>query len=193
MRVDAFDAETGILRRSVTFPAAPALISVDADGELWRARADTLDAISTPPPRPIVDFDLPTLRGDTLSLRAFRGKVVLLNIWASWCDPCRDEFPLLAGLARERAGNDFAIIGVSDDVDEGKAQRFVAELEPPYAIALGHSALKRQLNYRGIPFTVLLDREGRVIERYIGFGGERQFERLRADVQAAMEKRGRPD
>lgn len=62
----------------------------------------------------------------------------------------------------------------------------MAEYDPPFAIAWGRGSLQRQLNYRGLPFTALLDRDGRVINRYIGFGGERQFERLRADVLRAI-------
>ena len=186
MRVDAFDAETGVLRRSASLPTATMLISLDDDGALWHAPADTLRVIGAPPNTVFVDFDLPTPTGDTLSLRSLRGKVVLLNIWASWCGPCRDEFPLMTQLARELANEEFAVVAVSDDLDEGAARKFVAEFDPPFAIAWGRESLQRQLNYRGLPFTVLLDREGRVVQRYIGFGGARQFESLRADVLRAI-------
>ena len=133
-----------------------------------------------------LDLDIPTLGGGTINLRSFRGKVVLLNIWASWCGPCRDEFPLLAQLTRDLAGDDFAVIAASDDLDAGSARRFVAEQEPPFAIAWARGALERPLGYRGLPFTALIDREGRIVKRYIGFGGARQFDALRADVLRAI-------
>ncbi len=189
MRIDAFDELTGVLRRSVSLPTSTMLISLDQDGALWHAPADTLAVIGAPAGTVVVDFALPTIpgsRGDTLRLAAFRGKVVLLNIWASWCGPCRDEFPLMTQLARELANEEFAVVAVSDDLDEGAARRFLAEFEPPFDVVWGRGALQRQLNYRGLPFTALLDREGRVLERYIGFGGERQFESLRADVLRAV-------
>ncbi len=149
------------------------------------ARSDA-DGPGAPSDANRLDVDLPTLGGGTISLRAFRGKVVLLNIWASWCDPCRDEFPLLARLTRELAGDDFAVIAASDDIDGPAARRFVAEQDPPFAIAWARRSLERELGYRGLPFTVLIDREGRVIKRYIGFGGARQFDALRADVLHAV-------
>jgi len=186
MRVDAFDAATGILARSVTLPASTMLISLDRRGALWHAPADTLSVIAAPPGTVIVDFTLPTPRGDSLSLRSLRGKVVLLNIWASWCGPCRDEFPLMARLARELAAEEFAVVAVSDDMDESAAMRFLAEFDPPFATAFARGALERTLNYRGLPYTVLLDREGRVIEHYIGFGGAVQFEKLHRDIVRAL-------
>jgi thiol-disulfide isomerase/thioredoxin len=142
--------------------------------------------IAAPPETVILDFTLPTPQGDSLRLSSLRGKVVLLNVWASWCGPCRDEFPLMAQLARELSAEEFAVVAVSDDMDEGAARRFVAEFEPPFAIGFARGALEPTLNYRGLPYTVLLDREGRVIKRYIGFGGPEQFERLRSDIMNAL-------
>ena len=159
---------------------SPHTLSVDS------AASDGVHEPGAPASRAPLEADLPTLGGGTIRLRAFRGKVVLLNIWASWCGPCRDEFPLLAGLTRELAGSDFAVIAASDDIDPAAARRFVTEMEPPFAIAWARGALERELGYRGLPFTVLLDREGRVIKHYIGFGGARQFEVLRADVLRAV-------
>jgi thiol-disulfide isomerase/thioredoxin len=189
MRVDAFDVETGVLRRTVSLPASTMLISLDASGALWHAPADTLPTLASARTAVVVDFSLPTLRGDTLRLSSLRGKVVLLNVWASWCGPCRDEFPLMTKLARELATRDFAVVAVSDDIDQDAARRFAAEYNPPFAIALARGSLQRSLNYRGLPFTVLLDRDGRVVKRYIGFGGERQFDALRGDVLRALDAR----
>ena len=186
MRVDAFDELTGVLRRSATLPSSTMLLSLDQAGALWHAPADTLAVIGAPAGTVVVDFSLPTPRGDTLRLRSYRGKVVLLNIWASWCGPCRDEFPLMAELSRDLPADDFAVIAVSDDVREADARRFLDEFKPPFAVAWARGALAKTLTYNGLPFTVLLDREGRVVKRYIGFGGRDQFERLRGDVARAL-------
>ena len=186
MRIDAFDRVTGVLARTASLPAATMLISLDENGGLWHAPADTLSVIGAPPGTVIVDFALPTFSGDTLRLRDLRGKVVLLNVWASWCGPCRDEFPLMAELSRDLPPEDFAVVAVSDDARESDARRFLDEFDPPFATALARGALSRDLAYNGLPFTVLLDREGRVLHRYIGFGGRAQFERLRGDIARAL-------
>jgi thiol-disulfide isomerase/thioredoxin len=186
MRLDAFDELTGVLARSATLPTSTMLISLDDDGALWHAPADTLAVIGAPAGTVIVDFALPTFRGDTLRLGAYRGKVVLLNIWASWCGPCRDEFPLMAELSRDLPPEDFAVVAVSDDVRESDARRFLDEFSPPFATAWARGELAGMLTYNGLPFTVLLDREGRVVKRYIGFGGRDQFERLRGDIARAI-------
>ena len=186
IRIDAFDELTGVLKRSATLPAGAMLISVGSDGALWHAPADTLAVIGAPAGTILVDFSLPTPRGDTLRLKDFRGRVVLLNIWASWCGPCRDEFPLMAELARDLPPGEFAVVAVSDDMREADARRFLAEFDPPFPTAFARGALSRTLAYNGLPFTVLLDRQGRVLKRYIGFGGRDQFERLRGDVARAI-------
>ena len=186
MRIDAFDELTGVLKRTASLPAGTMLISVDERGALWHAPADTLSVIGAPAGTVVVDFALPTPRGDTLRLSEFRGKVVLLNIWASWCGPCRDEFPLMAELSRDLPADDFAVVAVSDDMRESDARRFLDEFDPPFPVAWARGALAKTLVYNGLPFTVLLDRDGRVVKRYIGFGGRDQFERLRADIARTM-------
>jgi len=192
MRIDGFDPMTGVLVRTASLPSATMLIALDENGTLWHAPADTLSVIGAPPGTVTVDFSLPTPGGDTLRLRSFRGKVVLLNVWASWCGPCRDEFPLMAELARDLPPEDFAVVAVSDDMRESDARRFLAEHDVPFAVAWARGALRENLAYNGLPFTVLLDREGRVVHRYIGFGGRQQFARLRADVARVLMQPGRP-
>ena len=189
MRLDAFEAETGVLARTVAFPATMALLSLDEKGAVWSAPADTLDVIGAPPRLTIVDFRLPTPAGDTIDSHSLRGKVVLLNLWASWCEPCRDEFPLMAHLARALPPEDFTIVAVSEDRDENAARRFLGEFSPPFQIAWGRGALDTTLRFRGLPFTVLLDRDGVIIQRYVGFGGPSQFARMRTDIERAIANR----
>ena len=193
IRIDGFDAATGVLRRTATLPAAAWLISTDADGALWYAPADTLAVLGAPVPARRVAFRLPTFDGDTVDLEESRGKVVLLNFWASWCGPCRDEFPYMASLFRELGGADFTVIAVSDDVDAGAARRFLAEFDPPFPTAWGRGTLEPTLGYRGLPFTLLLDREGRVVSRYFGFGGVGQVARLRDEIRRLISREGATD
>ena len=121
---------------------------------------------------------LPDLRGDTVRLAADVGKVVLVNFWASWCDPCREEFPHMAALYGEFDRPRFEILAVSDDVDAARMRAFVAQFRPPFPILVGGGAMKQRYHYRGLPYSVLLDRRGRVVERIFGFGGAAEFARL---------------
>jgi thiol-disulfide isomerase/thioredoxin len=115
-------------------------------------------------------------------LADYRGKVTLLNFWASWCDPCREEFPHMAALYRDFARTDFDIAAISDDVDERKMRAFVREFRPPFPILVGAGRMKGTYHYRGLPYSVLLDRHGRIIERIFGFGGAAEFSRLRETI-----------
>jgi len=124
-------------------------------------------------PKPL---DLPPIEfadgtGAAKSLADFKGKVVLLNIWASWCVPCREEMPALDKLETELGGKDFAVVAVN--IDKGgpdKARGFLAETG---ATHLGlytdpTSKLFAVLKTVGMPTTLVLDRDGKEIGRLIG-------------------------
>ena len=183
LRVDVLDAATGAILATRHLAPRETAVAVDASGALAVFDADSLvrgaDAAApaarelfTPP------FALPDLAGDTVTLARFAGKVTLVNFWASWCDPCREEFPHMAELYREFDRKDFEIAGVSDDVDAGKMVAFVRQHRPPFPILVGGGRMKQVYHYRGLPYSVLLDRRGRVIERIFGFGGAEEFRKL---------------
>jgi thiol-disulfide isomerase/thioredoxin len=187
LRVDVLDAATGAMLATRHLGPRETAVAVDAGGALVVFDADSLIAsadgaaaatreLFTPP------FALPDLGGDTLTLGGFRGKVTLVNFWASWCDPCREEFPHMAELYREFDRKDFEIVGVSDDVDAGKMRAFVGRYRPPFPILVGGGRMKEVYHYRGLPYSVLLDRGGRVIERIFGFGGAEEFRKLRQTI-----------
>ncbi len=126
--------------------------------------------ISDPQPAPVLSG--PTLTGARLSTAAYRGQVVVVNFWASWCAPCRSETPVLAGLARQFAGQGVRFVGVlfRDTADNGLA--FAAADHVPYPSLYdpdGVDLLKfRGLNPTSIPDTVIINRQGRLAARYIG-------------------------
>ena len=88
----------------------------------------------------------------------------------------------MASLYRDFDRKDFAIAAVSDDVDAGKMLAFVRQFRPPFPILVGGGRMKQTYHYRGLPYSVLLDRHGRVIERIFGFGGEEEFRDLHATI-----------
>ncbi|MFC4350874.1 TlpA family protein disulfide reductase [Fodinicurvata halophila] len=109
--------------------------------------------------------------GRLLSLADFRGKVVLLNIWATWCGPCREEMPTLDRLQAELGGPDFQVVALSiDRAGLGVVSEFYDEIRiahlHKYIDESGQAS--QQLNAVGLPTTLLLDREGREIARHVG-------------------------
>jgi hypothetical protein len=88
----------------------------------------------------------------------------------------------MAELYREFDRRDFAIVAISDDVDRGKMLAFVREFRPSFPVLVGGGRMKATYHYRGLPYSVLLDRRGRVIERLFGFGGAAEFRTLRATI-----------
>jgi peroxiredoxin len=120
------------------------------------------------PPAP--DFTLSTLSGTSLSLADLRGKVVLLNFWATWCMPCRKEMPAIEALYQRYKDRGLEVLAIS--LDKGSAtvvEAFVQEMGVTYRVALDPSwATARTYGVRGLPATFLIDRAGHVLLRELG-------------------------
>jgi thiol-disulfide isomerase/thioredoxin len=186
LRVDVLDTATGAVVATRHLGPRETAVALDAGGTIALFDADSLLAGAGAPAsarEPFTPaFALPDLRGDTVTLARFAGKVTLVNFWASWCDPCRAEFPHMAELygAFDRA--DFEIAAVSDDVDSGNMLAFVRRFRPPFPILVGGGRMKQAYHYRGLPYSVLLDRHGRIVQRIFGFGGAEEFRELRRTI-----------
>ena len=122
-----------------------------------------------------------------MRLPDYHGKITLVNFWASWCEPCRAEFPHMAELYSQFDRRDFDIAAISDDVSDPKMRAFVAEFRPRFPILVGGGRMKPIYHYRGLPYSVLLDRQGRVIERIFGFGGDVEFQHLRETISKEID------
>jgi peroxiredoxin len=136
--------------------------------------------------RPLVAGDLvpafgaPLLDGDSLHLASLRGQPVLLNIWATWCAPCREEMPALQELHEQLGSRGLRILGVSVDSrgSEPTIRRFVDE--GGYTFTILHDAadaVSREFRTIGVPETFLIDGDGRLVRRWIG-----RFDPLADDV-----------
>jgi thiol-disulfide isomerase/thioredoxin len=122
-------------------------------------------------PRPLPDIEFENGQGVAMSLADFRGKVVLLNIWATWCAPCRREMPTLERLQAELGGPDFEVLALSlDRKGLPVVKEFYEELDlQELATYVDESgAAQRALNVLGLPTTLLLDRAGNEIGRLLG-------------------------
>lgn len=130
---------------------------------------------SDTPPRigrgtPAPAFELPLAGGgSSLSLEQLRGKVVLLNFWATWCKPCEDEMPAMERLYRSLAGTDFELVAVSVDEDQTAVVSFVKRLGLSFPV-LWDSTQSVTAAYQTFRFpeSLLVGRDGVVLERYVG-------------------------
>lgn len=123
------------------------------------------------------DLSLPDLEGKPLHVSQLKGKVVVVNFWATWCNPCREEIPDFVELYKEYRGRGVEIIGVS--LDKGKEERvkaFVKEFGIEYPIVVGDIQVARQWLVRGIPRTFIVDREGKVTQKIVGVTDKRSLE-----------------
>ncbi len=122
----------------------------------------------------MADMTLAQLGGGEWKLADHRGQVVLINYWATWCEPCRDELTGLLQVARESGPQGLAIVGVSMDTArtaQAKAQmvqQFVTLYRVPYPIAFPNATTNMESQDMGLPTTVLIDRQGRAAKTYVG-------------------------
>jgi peroxiredoxin len=121
------------------------------------------------------DFTLPELGGKMWTLKEQRGKVVVLNFWATWCPPCRKEMPDLETLYRQFKDQGLVILAISDE-DAGKVKPFIAQQKVTYPILLDPGRKVNELfQIDGIPKTFVYDRNGKLVAQSIDMRTRRQF------------------
>jgi thiol-disulfide isomerase/thioredoxin len=191
-RLDVLDPASGVVRRTAELPTALPTIAADAAGRVHLLdELELLTGIAPAAREALRPFDLEQPGGTHVRLDQFRGRVLLVNFWASWCAPCREEMPALDSLRREFATDGVAFLAISDDRNREHAARFIEQLNLGLPFAFGDGKMRGRYHYFGLPFTVLVDRDGRVVERWAGYGGETQIEVLRTLIRAEV-ARGDP-
>ncbi|MEQ8859461.1 MAG: TlpA disulfide reductase family protein [Pseudomonadales bacterium] len=115
------------------------------------------------------DFTLKSLEGSNLRLDEYRGQVVLINFWASWCGPCRQEMPLLDRLHQRYVDTGFAVLGINVEGEEAPARELIDRIPVTFPVLIDEGQLVSEL-YRleAMPSTVVVDRDG--VIRYIHRG-----------------------
>ncbi len=121
------------------------------------------------------DFTLVSIHGDTVRLSDFRGRVVILDFWATWCPPCRAEIPSFVELYKTYRDSGLVVLGVALDKPE-KVRQFYEDFHMNYPVVIGNRSLAaRYGGIAGIPTTFVLDKEGRIFRKYVGYRPKEVF------------------
>ena len=154
----------------VAVVVAVATASVVLPGMLreWRAQAAGVTPVIAR--HRMAEISLHETDGGTWRLGEYRGKVVAINLWATWCEPCREETPGMVRVVRELGPKGFAVVGVSLDQGdrEAKVRAFAERYGVTYPIAFPDAMSQMSASLGGLPTTLLIDREGRVAKTYVG-------------------------
>ena len=129
------------------------------------------------------DFSLADINGKTVSLSAFDGKVVILDFFASWCPPCRQEIPDFIELEKSYGDKGFAMVGVAL-VNAGEAKEFAGKMGINYPVLVDDGKVSETYGpIRSIPTTFIIDKNGKIVKMYIGFRPKDVFE---ADIKELL-------
>ena len=135
------------------------------------------------------DFSRTDLAGNTVRLADYRGKLVLLNFWASWCPPCLEEMPRFSQWQQAFGAKGLQIIGVSMDDDAAAAQQLLAKRPVSYPIVMGDAGLGELFGgVLGLPTSYLIDAQGRIVARY---RGETDLEKMEVKIKALLDDSNR--
>jgi thiol-disulfide isomerase/thioredoxin len=169
------------MKKSIAKRSLLAAISVLAATGVAQAdsRSDTLST-----------HKLAALDGTTTTLAHYRGEIVVVNFWASWCAPCRRELPLLNQWNSAWTGRGARVVAISIDSDAGKAKTFAEEMKLTLPVMHdGPEGLARTLDIPTVPYTLLLDRDGNIVGEVKG-STESEIAALQRKVETMLATRG---
>lgn len=141
---------------------------------LWQADRQKIATESRPAPqtaRPAPDFTLQTADGAQVRLSDLRGRVVLLNFWATWCPPCKAEMPDLNALHQEHGqARNFIVLGINNEEAQHEVETFARrnDIRFPLALDLDGAVTASRYGVRGLPTSIIVDRDGAIRDTWTG-------------------------
>jgi peroxiredoxin len=129
-----------------------------------------LPAVAAAPSGPAPQFTLPSKAGSDVSLGQYKGQIVMINFWASWCVPCRQEMPMLEDIYKKYNKLGFTLIGVNVEPDSKAADDWLKQTPVSFPVLYDkESKVSKMYNVSGMPTTVIIDRKGNVRYRHISY------------------------
>jgi cytochrome c biogenesis protein CcmG/thiol:disulfide interchange protein DsbE len=149
-------------------------------------------------PASVTEVELRALTGAPIKLSNYAGKVLLVNLWATWCGPCRQETPELVKLNKEFRSQGLEVIGLStENPDESADQvrEFVQNYKVDYRVGWSGSqvAIALMQGRDAIPQSFVISRSGRIVKRFVGFNASATPDQIRAAIQEALNDKGTAD
>lgn len=129
--------------------------------------------------KPAPDFTLKAMDGSNVKLSELKGKVVMLNFWASWCGPCRQEMPYLEDIYKKYAPAGFVLLGINVDEDSADAKEFLADVPVSFPVLLdSKNTLPELYEVEAMPSTFFVDKDGNLVYLHKGYkpGEEKEYE-----------------
>jgi cytochrome c biogenesis protein CcmG/thiol:disulfide interchange protein DsbE len=152
-------------------PQAASVLSAPGAGDNYAGRTKRPSDASKAP-----DFSIKDLDGNVISLSQEKGKVVILDFWATWCPPCRAEIPDFISLNTMFSKKDFVMLGAAVD-DPTKVKNFITRMSMNYTVFIADQELQNDFGgIRGIPTTFVIDKEGYIVRQYVGYRPKATFE-----------------
>ena len=151
---------------------------VSSDGTITEYPGEPDDVNATGKPAPL-HFTLKDMNGADVQLASFKGKVILLNFWATWCGPCKAEIPSLVEL-QAQYGDDLVVLGFSVDDPVEKMRPYAAQYKINYPLLVGNGREDVQDAFGplfGIPVSVIIGRDGKIAKKHSGIATKAQIER----------------
>ncbi len=134
------------------------------------------------------DFNLPTASA-TVRLSQFKGKVVYLDFWASWCEPCKHSFPWMNEMQKKYRADGLEVVAINLDKKRELANKFLKEMPASFNVAFDpEGKTAESYNVMGMPSSYLINRKGEIVSRHIGFKQDKAAE-LEAQIVKALQKK----
>ena len=133
------------------------------------------------------DFELSTPEGRKIHLRDLRGKAVVLNFWATWCVPCKQEMPWLVDFQKHYGPQGLVVLGISMDNSPEPVRRYLLKTPVNYPVLMGKQAIADQYFVKGLPSSIYIDRNGKITDQVPGLAARSVMEN---EIKLALENAG---
>lgn len=137
-------------------------------------------------PTPLPDVEFSTFDGEPAGFGDYPGKVLLVNFWASWCAPCEREIPQLKRYYGTLDRDLVEFLAISADETRGAAIEFIEPFDVPFPTFFGGSGMQEHFGYYGLPYTLVVDPDGMIVEEVLGFGTLENWEHLKRTLEAEI-------